>query len=71
MELSSVWSLGVGFGGLILLFCLHCKRQMVAQVLVRCRVAATVWRTSQMVWVVNTTQTWEQVFPRLHRYVKK
>lgn len=71
MELSSVWALGVGLGGVVLLLCLHCTGRVVVQTLVRWRVAAAVWRTSQKVWVVNTQQMWEQVFPHLYREAVK
>lgn len=69
MESSSVWTLGVGLVGVALLVCLHCKRQVVMQMLVKWRVAAMIWHMSQTVRLVSSAQTWEQVFPRLYRYV--
>ncbi|XP_045134469.1 exonuclease 3'-5' domain-containing protein 2-like isoform X2 [Portunus trituberculatus] len=65
MQPSDMWTLVAGLGGVMMLLAgLYLK---MLPILMRKRVAVTLWFTSQKVWVVTSPLTWERVFPQLHR----
>ncbi|KAG0727407.1 Exonuclease 3'-5' domain-containing protein 2 [Chionoecetes opilio] len=65
---SDVWTLLVGLGGVMVVVAgLHLRRVVVVQAMVRWRVALQLWRTTQKVWVVTSSNMWERVYPHLYR----